>query len=262
MLLSVILQYFNMSSNIDLLARWKDCANVELLVNVDSRYSGDIRWLSTRADVVLFSRNIHEIRAYNRLARIAKGDVLAFVQDDAAPPMGCEYLATVSRLYEHDPRLSMIGMNVGTTTPWNHRKHERLHSARFFTGNTMPSVERVEYVACADIGPLLVRKSDFFSLGEFDEKFSEEGQGGVGLDFDLSTRAWINNMTVLLYKPPLLPGIHYPDGVHARKKAVYWDKSREIREYQNQKFKRFKPHYDWISEEVRRMNTGWATSFG
>lgn len=73
--------------------------------------------MNTTADTILFSRNIHEIRAYNKLARVASGDVLAFVQDDAAPPVGCAYLDTVARLYARDPRLSIIGMNVGTTTP-------------------------------------------------------------------------------------------------------------------------------------------------
>lgn len=42
MLLSVIVQYFNMSSNIRILARWKQCDGVELLVNVDSRNGADL----------------------------------------------------------------------------------------------------------------------------------------------------------------------------------------------------------------------------
>ncbi|EOD32411.1 hypothetical protein EMIHUDRAFT_230976 [Emiliania huxleyi CCMP1516] len=165
-----------MSSNIRILARWKQCDGVELLVNVDSRNGADLDWLNTTADTILFSRNIHEIRAYNKLARVASGDVLAFVQDDAAPPVGCAYLDTVARL------------------------------------DDFPRVERVQYVACVDIGPLLIQKKDFFSLGEFDANFSAAGQGGIGLDFDLSTRAWLNDRTVLFYTPARLPGKPAPLG--------------------------------------------------
>lgn len=207
----------------------------------------------------LHSRNIHEIRAYNKLARVASGDVLAFVQDDAAPPVGCAYLDTVARLYARDPRLSIIGMNVGTTTPWNHGKHERLRSPRLYTGDDFPRVERVQYVACVDIGPLLIQKKDFFSLGEFDANFSAAGQGGIGLDFDLSTRAWLNDRTVLFYTPARLPGVRYPDGVHGRKKASYYDKSNEIRAYVSRKFRTFEPYYDHISKEVLKMNRAWLS---
>ena len=78
-----------MSSNIRILARWKQCDGVELLVNVDSRNGADLEWLNTTADTILFSRNIHEIRAYNKLARVASGDVLAFVQDDTHAIRDC-----------------------------------------------------------------------------------------------------------------------------------------------------------------------------
>ena len=69
--LSVILQYFQMSPNIAHLLKWKSCAGVELLVNVDSTDSADRAWLDhgqssenvTRliADAVVFSQNIHEV---------------------------------------------------------------------------------------------------------------------------------------------------------------------------------------------------------
>ena len=77
--LSVLLQYFRMPANIPFLAKWTDCPGVELLVNVDSRTPADNMWLNTSAEHVVYSRNIHEARAYNRLARLARAPLLAFV---------------------------------------------------------------------------------------------------------------------------------------------------------------------------------------
>jgi hypothetical protein len=48
----------------------------------------DAEWLTSAADHVVFSKNIHETRAYNKLAGMARAPVLFFVQDDDAPPAG------------------------------------------------------------------------------------------------------------------------------------------------------------------------------
>ena len=118
--LSVALQYFRMKTNVEALSRWKACAGVELLVNVDSRDIGDLLWLNTSADRVVFSRNTHEIRAYNALARLARAPYVAFVQDDAAPPKGCSYLDVTERMMAADPRLGVIGWRTFTLFPYFH----------------------------------------------------------------------------------------------------------------------------------------------
>ena len=64
-------EQLQMAAHIGTLAAWKRCAGVELLVNVDSREQADLQWLSTAADGVLFSHNLHELRAYNKLAAMA-----------------------------------------------------------------------------------------------------------------------------------------------------------------------------------------------
>ena len=70
--LSVLLQYFRMPANIAFLERWTNCPGVELLVNVDSRTPADMQWINTSATAILFSKNIHEARAYNRLSHLAR----------------------------------------------------------------------------------------------------------------------------------------------------------------------------------------------
>ena len=264
---SIVLQYFKMAANIQTLSKWKDCKGAELLVNVDSRDAADQAWLEVesgapRADSVLVSNNIHEVRAYNKLARMAKAPLVLFVQDDAPPPASCEYVTHLQRLFLDDPSLAVVGMNVGTNTPWNYNDMDAGNYRRF----TMPSrlwrntSVKAEYVACADIGPLVVRRDAFLRLGSFDEGFSYPGRGALGFDFELSTRSWMAGGRVALYngkasgvKFHQLPA--YPSGKDGlRSKAPYFDKDRRVHTVAGSAFARFKTSYGIISRHVSDAN--------
>ena len=82
-----------------------------------SRSEADLAWLHhDRIAHVVFSHNLHEVRAYNRLARMARAPLLAFVQDDKAPPEGCDYLNQLRQMMHDDPKLALVGGNVHTHT--------------------------------------------------------------------------------------------------------------------------------------------------
>ena len=286
--LSVVLQYFRMSRNIKLLLEWKRCPGVELLVNVDSDDPADRDWLpapgsdhhshnATRlvADTIVFSQNIHELRAYNRLARMARAPLLALVQDDNAPPVGCEYLQHLNTLFNDDPTLAIVGMNFGTTTPWapgvggykdaDAGAHSRFAKVkrdwrRATASDDWTSCIKAEYVSCTDIGPYVVRRDAFMRLGALDEGFSYPGQGGMGLDCELATRVWISGGSVALYDlrgsgGKRTGGLAFPTGKEGlRPKAYYFGKDNRVSSYQRAVFTTYRKHNHNISRAVLERN--------
>ena len=78
---------------------------VEVLVNDDSRrdHAEWLRWLRGPNSFVLSSPNVHEIRAYDRLARLARGDYLLLLQGDFCLPRGPRWLEQGLALFERFP---------------------------------------------------------------------------------------------------------------------------------------------------------------
>lgn len=60
---------------------------------------------------VVMSHNLHEVHAYNRMADIARGAALVFLQDDQLPPEDCGWVRDLLALFRRWPRLGGVGMN-------------------------------------------------------------------------------------------------------------------------------------------------------
>ncbi|KAG2431528.1 hypothetical protein HXX76_009542 [Chlamydomonas incerta] len=91
---------------------------IEMLINVDSRT--DAAAVAEFAAgplgaggfvVPVYSNNVHEIRSYNRLARLARGKILVMLQDDDVFPeeSACMWLSDVVRAFARWPRLGAVG---------------------------------------------------------------------------------------------------------------------------------------------------------
>ncbi|KAG2429410.1 hypothetical protein HYH02_014065 [Chlamydomonas schloesseri] len=91
---------------------------IEMLINVDSRT--DAAAVAEFAAgplgaggfvVPVYSNNVHEIRSYNRLARLARGKILVMLQDDDVFPeeSACVWLSDVVRAFARWPRLGAVG---------------------------------------------------------------------------------------------------------------------------------------------------------
>lgn len=193
------------------------CCATQVLVNDDSR-SEAAAWLAVLTgpnDFLVSSPNVHEIRAYNRLARMARGEYLLLLQGDHCLPQGREWLQTGLGLFATFPRLALLGGQMGfdevplrkraervswgvppcrpipTRVPRNGMAHRDAVGAGFmfvagaqrhtraFTDPAHGRTRVVVYSVGVNIGPLLVRRSAFLLAGGFDEGFSCAGEPGA-----------------------------------------------------------------------------------
>ena len=53
-----------------------------------------------------------QIRAYNTLSRLARGDILVLIQDDQQPPSGegCSWIGDLVKLFDRWPETGAVGM--------------------------------------------------------------------------------------------------------------------------------------------------------
>lgn len=175
--------------------------NTELLVNVDQpgearAWAHQWRTLQYREGVssahgfmlVLFSHNVHENRAYNTLARLARGTVLVLVQDDDLAPRNCTWLPRIVASMLQHPRLAVAG-TLGAVRLWGTKGVQAYEGDKFGvdrgTGEVATPAELV------DVGPLAFRRSAWLSTGGLDEAWGPLGQTGVISDWQLVLRQWL-----------------------------------------------------------------------
>ena len=292
--LSVILQYYRMSKNIEQLSSWRSCPGIELLVHMDSRDQRDLAWLNTTANRLLIDPNIHEIRGYNALARLARAPLIAFVQDDMPPPLHCEYLESLEQMLVDDPALAAVGWRTWSMTPMNYRwvaafgrrfnatgamRFERRVNCKlnWWRGSTI----RAQYAALVDVGPLFVRATAFAAVGGFNEGFSVPGHNGHYHDWEFSTRLWLHGWRAAFQDVRLGSGVSCvcfhcitvracteeackKDVAlgHTRMRANYKDVRKAIVRQRDAIMRHYVSFYENISWAVGRLNTQMAASNG
>ena len=281
--LSVLVMYYRSAMNIGYLARWKDCNGVELIINADSRTADDLSWLHTAADRIVFNTNVHEIRAYNLMARMARAPILAFVQDDMPAPVGCSYLSDMESMFSTDERLGFVGWRTFALLPYHHswagRSYQRRTTAkiRWWGSETM----RAMYAALADVGPLFSRATTFAHVGGFNERFSDPGHNGFYHDYEFSTRVWLLGWKGAFYDASYNLCFHCLDAyfaaarrdnstglgarrpksdAHARGKANFFDASSVVQANRQTIMRSYTPYYDEIVQVVERNNRWMAAN--
>lgn len=236
-LVSAIIQTFRDGANARQLVRHLHAAIAltshapEILVNDDSR-SESAAWLTELTgpnDFLLSSPNVHEIRAYNRLARLARGDFLLLLQGDHCLPPTPAWLRAGLSLFAAYPRLGLLGGQMGfdqvpfkkiaESVSWGVEpcrpipfrvpaaaatRHGPGVAAR---GASAAAGAAFMFVAGVNIGPLLVRREAYLLIGGFDEAFSCAGEPGIQLDTDLSLRMWEAGYQVGLYNSAVSNGV-------------------------------------------------------
>ena len=196
---------------------------IEIIVNDDSR-NGPAEWLPMLTgpnDFYVASPNVHELRAYDRLARMARGEFLVLLQGDFCLPSTAAWMLDAMMLFRQLPMLGLLGGNLGFReeikhgqTPaeqreigWGRSKYKpirHLHNATPF-----------QWVHGVNIGPLFVRRDTFHVVGGFDESFSCPGEPGIGLDVELSLRVWELGKGVGVYYSGVSNGLYGRKTQHA-----------------------------------------------
>jgi hypothetical protein len=219
---SVLIQSFADGGNAQQLAEQLHALpmSVEVLVNDDSgRDHGEwLRWLRGANDAVLSLPNVHEIRAYNRMARMARGEFLLLLQGDHCLPRGGAWLRRGLGLFERFPRLGLLGGQMGfdgvplrkvaEEISWGTAPCKPIPSrAPAPAGGAQADGDPFMFVAGVNIGPLLVRRAAYLRVGGFDEAFSCPGEPGIQLDTELSLQMWRHGFHVGLWYSAVSNGV-------------------------------------------------------
>mmetsp|Transcript_2167 Transcript_2167/g.5504 ORF Transcript_2167/g.5504 Transcript_2167/m.5504 type:complete len:805 (-) Transcript_2167:24-2438(-) len=194
---------------------------VEVMVNDDSRsdyesLSWKLRWFA-RAWLI-YAPDTHEIRAYNRMAKLSTARFLVFAQDDDAPSTthgGVAWHAQAQDLFREFPKLGFLGAHRGRldngylvdgrtnqisgpkfgTAPDTGRTIKYKGINYFSPQGQIPFM----FVYKVNAGPLFAHRQRFLRSGMFHTEMSCPGEPGIGFDFEYSIRTWSLGMQVGLY---------------------------------------------------------------
>jgi len=206
--LSAVLLSFNHKRNVcRIIQSLKQGPVDEIILCEDGSVDGTLqaakRMLTGPNDFIICSNDIHEIRAYNRAADYARGEILMLLQDDDIPQAG-DWITEALELFAADGKLGILGGARGfrmdaDRAPNPHRVIESKKLPWREAGGRIPFV----YVDGVDLAPMFVRREVFQSLGGFLTEFSDAGEAAGGwLDIELSLRAWLHGWRVALYRTP------------------------------------------------------------
>ena len=115
---SFLIQSFNHCDNVPIyVERLRLLPAQEIVVCEDGSLDGSLdAWverLDQPNDFVVRSNDLHEIRAYDRAMRLARGDLICLMQDDEVPPEDGAWLDDALSLFETYPDLVVLGGYLG-----------------------------------------------------------------------------------------------------------------------------------------------------
>lgn len=204
---------------------------MEVLVNVDSGYKISDNWIEHALNfkkqtnnrdapfVLAFSNDIHELRGYNRLAKVATSEFLVFAQDDDKPDVtdksSLSWLVDGLSLMRRHRELALLGAYRGRYDDGTRMKKSSNQNDGSKFGGNFESDRETRPIAYVDtelgipflwmykvnMGPMLFKRSIFLSSGGFHDQFSCPGEMAQGFDFEISVRMWSEGFKVGLYDP-------------------------------------------------------------
>jgi hypothetical protein len=217
--LSLIVLSFNHRSNVAAIMHGlRRTIGEEIIVCDDGSIDGAEReWqrhLTRPNDFLLRSNDIHDSRAYNRAAALARGGVICILQDDDIPPASGAWAAQALALFEQDRQLAVLGGHQGWVLDlsqagdkvrarhvYGYREERRWTYAKDIPFRDPASGQPFMYVQGVSIGPIFYRRDVFLELGGFNLDYSCPGEVGMLVDHELSIRAWQAGHRVAVFGP-------------------------------------------------------------
>ena len=220
--LSYVVQYYMHPHQLGELVRRLQHPQVEVLVHMDSHTTADLKAakeVEAFSPVrVVYGGNVHELRAYNRMAQLARGELIALAQDDTLPPSSIGWVDGVLATFEAMPRLAALGLHRGATRLWPtampptelgqlssagatrwppevggacNASSSAAGGADAISRPPQPhATSQVTFAASLALDPLVVRRGAFASLGGLNESYSARGAPGLGMEEELVARLW------------------------------------------------------------------------
>ncbi|GHP07072.1 hypothetical protein PPROV_000581500 [Pycnococcus provasolii] len=201
------LQYFKRPPNIVAIAsRLKKYPRAQILINDDSN-TEDEQWQASLRGAasysIVHSGNIHEIRAYNRLVKLASARYVVLLQDDDRPPASTLWIRKAYAAFDKFPKLALLGALSGQiqggpdSGKYGHRQRGAPRPLSYrYAG--IPFM----FVTLVNMGPFVMKRTVFLESGMFQLDFSCRGAAGIGFDFEYAVRMWYTGRQVALFKPP------------------------------------------------------------
>lgn len=202
---------------------------MEIVVNDDAHGEGSAAWqavLTGPNDYYISSPNLHEVRVYNRLSRMLRGEYLVLVQGDACLPATPRWMMHALRILGALPSLAMLSGRVGfdvvltrelnasyrTAHTWGQAPNqpieyslpagptevERAHPTAAAAPDAAASATSLPFMFApgVDNGPLIFRRQALLDVGGFDEGYSCAGEVAMHYDFEVAFRFWLRGYQV------------------------------------------------------------------
>ena len=182
---------------------------VQIIVNDDGQVEGgSAAWMHALrpGDIYLISPNIHEVRAFNTMARYAMAPLIVFLQGDECLPISSEWLLDGMLIFEHLPKLAILGGHVGFASTGDAINPDATgawgaYPRRTAIPHALPIWRdiAVTHVALTIIGPYFARREAFVQLGGFSMRWGAVGEPGGVFDMMLALRCWLSGHSVAIY---------------------------------------------------------------
>ncbi len=217
--ISFVLQHFNKRENVRrILTALRACGDCEIIVTDDGSIDGSRgawrRQLRGKNEFLIHSNDLSEVIMYDRAMRMAKGELVCFLQDDDIPPGTRKWADEALALFAQLPKLLILcgrdgldlllpdrdpavdfgrylveGDIAGSTNLNKYRLHRQPDLVEPNTGIPF------RYVMVVNRPPVFVHRERFLAMGGIDTAYAPV----IGDDVDSALRSWLGGERVGLY---------------------------------------------------------------